>query len=415
MRPSLHLSYAAGLDWLECAPLGVVMDRQGSDRWRGVTDKFGWFLDEPHGAVIGFKVVDFSEFEPVEEIFDGPHFDVPALGLRDVSAGEIVLAAVPFLDGRDTVDRLHFDAAMSTKGEKALFHWTAALQAGNSMAHYGAGYTLLDLGRPHEAYRHLRNYTEVVPRDAWAWAYRARAALALGERAEAVGCLERAIAHEEVYGEETDAHELLAQLRAPARQPETLAYWDYDRNATIVCTSCDWAGAANRGEAMHRDLLDVTCPGCQKLLLMIPFPTVEETRAAAAAGNERAQAELGTVDVVEARWARAAELALASPDQLPELPGEALTIEWDFEEHDGESFTVLRHEGAEIWRELAFYEGFQRFEEVAEILERRYGSRLVAVEPTRASEVYLYGDRISSPRRIEAVNERLRRRHEGAE
>ena len=31
------------------------------------------------------------------------------------------------------------------------------------MAHFGLGYTLYDLGRFQEAYRHLRHYTEIAP------------------------------------------------------------------------------------------------------------------------------------------------------------------------------------------------------------------------------------------------------------
>ena len=243
MRPVLHLSYAAGLDWLECAPLGVVMDRQGSDRWEGVSDKFGWFLAEPGGPIIGFKIVDFSEFDAEAEaaIFSGPRFDVAALGLRDVSAGEIVLAALPFLDGCDTIDRVYFDAAIGADGDEALGHWIAALQAGNSMAHYGAGYTLLELGRDHDAYRHLRAYTELVPRDPWAWAYRARAALAIGERAEARSCCERAIEMEEVYDEETDAAELLEEIDGPTAPPKLV--WTEVRDTlwtAIGATGTHW-------------------------------------------------------------------------------------------------------------------------------------------------------------------------------
>ena len=214
--PALFLSFDVDLDWLECAPFGVVMDRQGPDRWRGVTAQFGWFLQAPGGAPIGFKVLDFSALDADDRelagIFSGPRFDVPALGLRAVSAGEILLAAPAFLRGESTVDRRFFDAALGASGEEALSYWTGALQAGNCMAHYGAGYTLLDLGRNHEAYRHLRAYTELVAADAWAWAYRAKAAAALGEGAEAIRCCERALELEERYGEETDAGALLAGL-----------------------------------------------------------------------------------------------------------------------------------------------------------------------------------------------------------
>jgi hypothetical protein len=120
----LHLSYDEHLDWLEATPFGTVMDRQGADRWRGVSERFGFFLDRPEGAEIGFKVVEFSQFDPddatVSEIFGGPLFDAPTLGLRDVSAGEIVLAAVPFVDGTSTVDRLFFTDAIAAEGEQAL-------------------------------------------------------------------------------------------------------------------------------------------------------------------------------------------------------------------------------------------------------------------------------------------------------
>lgn len=215
---ALFLSFDADLDWLEAAPFGVVMDRQGPDRWRGVSEHFGWFLERGSGEPVGFKVQGFSLFSPetpeVAEIFEGPRFHCPALGLNDVTAGEIVLAAPSFLGGESTVDRKYFDAAMATSGREALEYWTGALQSGNCMAHYGAGYTLIELGRNHEAYRHLRAYTELVEGDAWAWAYRARAAAAIGETAEAVACCMRALELETVYGEATDAADLLDQLRA---------------------------------------------------------------------------------------------------------------------------------------------------------------------------------------------------------
>jgi hypothetical protein len=60
-RP-LHISYNEHLDWLEATPFGAVMDRQGHGRWRGVSGQFGFFPDEPGGAEIGFKVVEFSDF-----------------------------------------------------------------------------------------------------------------------------------------------------------------------------------------------------------------------------------------------------------------------------------------------------------------------------------------------------------------
>ena len=80
------------------------------------------------------------------------------------------------------------------------------------MAHFGLGYTLYDLGRPQEAYRHLRHYTEIAPCGSWNWCWLGKAAEALGETSEARTAYERALELEDEGGEETDAAELLGRL-----------------------------------------------------------------------------------------------------------------------------------------------------------------------------------------------------------
>ena len=145
------------------------------------------------------------------------------------------------------------------------------------------------------------------------------------------------------------------------------------------------------------------------MLLIVPHPTAEETRAAAAAGNPRAQADIPSVDAREAWIRRAEKLELKRASQLPQLPGDELRIDWDYDEHDDERWTVLRHGDTELWRELAFYEGYERFAEVFEILRERYGSRLSEVGPTPASELYLYGDKLSAPETIARLNDSLSR------
>lgn len=128
-------------------------------------------------------------------LFEGPRFDVPVLGL-----------------GEPTLDMAYFGLAVAAGGagelDEALVLWRHCLEAGALEAHYGLGYTLLDLGRPREAYRHLRYYSELTPANPWAWCYRGRAAEALGEIDEARGCYARAIELED--GDlETDADERL--------------------------------------------------------------------------------------------------------------------------------------------------------------------------------------------------------------
>jgi tetratricopeptide (TPR) repeat protein len=90
--------------------------------------------------------------------------------------------------------------------------WRLCLEAGGLEAHYGLGYTLLDLERPHDAYRHLRYYTEITPANAWAWCYRGRAAEAIGENDEARNCYERAVELAPAGEDATDAAERLDSL-----------------------------------------------------------------------------------------------------------------------------------------------------------------------------------------------------------
>ena len=117
-----------------------------------------------------------------------PRFDVPSLALRGATVGEVVLAAQRTLTG-STPDVVEFDlavqAGMRGDRETAEEHWRACLACGEMTAHYGLGYTLIELGRPREAFGHLAMYTEICPRNAWAWAFRGRAAQHMGETAEA--------------------------------------------------------------------------------------------------------------------------------------------------------------------------------------------------------------------------------------
>jgi tetratricopeptide (TPR) repeat protein len=418
--PRLYLNHIANFDWLIALEFGRVDDAQPPETWRGLSESFGFLHEEPDGPEVGFKIVDFSQFDAddpeVAEIWDGPRFDAPVLGLRAVPAGEIVLAARALFGKQSSINRQFFSAAIDAEGEDALGLWLACLQAGDAMAHFGLGYTLYDLGRLREAYRHLRHYTEIAPCGSWNWCWLGKAAEAVGETAEARAAYERAIELESNGDQESDASELLEQLDAGAAGPPSeerpvgakhLKYWDYDCDAGLTCPSCAWSGRGADNENYFERLLDVRCPQCERLLLLVAFPTIEETRAAAAAGNTRAQAELPNVDARQTFLDRAQELELKDLGQLPSLEGDRLVIAWDFEQRGEERWTVLRHDAQEVWRELAYYEGYERFAAVFELLRQRYGSRLAALRPTPASELYLYGDNISAPQTIKRLNASL--------
>ena len=186
-----------------------------------------------------------------------------------------------------------------------------------------------------------------------------------------------------------------------------VAYYDYDAQAELDCPACGWHGTTGPDEYFD-ELFDVRCPSCERMLLIVSFPTAAETRAAAAAGNEEAIAALPAVAKRERFLADAAASELQSVDQLPELGGDELVITWDFVQDDaGAHWTVLRHGDTVLWRERAYWEGFERFRDVAVLLQERYGARLRGLTPTRAASMWLLGDRLWTIAAVDRINARL--------
>ncbi|HVL97263.1 MAG TPA: hypothetical protein VM266_15515 [Solirubrobacteraceae bacterium] len=215
-RPVLRISYDADLDFLTALVPGQVIDGQLADEVEALVDERAWlYFRGSDGPLIGFGVAEAFAVEPEAPLWEGPRFHVPSLALRAACAGEILLAARHAISG-STPDVAFFDSAVAagTQGDwdGADFHWRCCLECGEMRAHYGLGYTLVELGRPQEALGHLMAYTEICPRNAWAWVWRGRAAHAAGDAAEAAACYRRAIACEQEGSYATDAEELLAEL-----------------------------------------------------------------------------------------------------------------------------------------------------------------------------------------------------------
>ena len=208
----LYISRDLHYDWLIALEFGRVLDGQPADHLLPVGDEAAFVLDGAGGEIVGFSVMGLSQLDAsaddLKELWHGPRFDAPLFGLRGAHAGEVVLAAQAMLLEESTTNRRYFDMATGQEGEEAVASWRACLECGDSMAHYGLGYTLLELGRTREAYRHLRAYVETARWNAWAWCWLGRACLELGDHDEGRDALLRALALEDEE-DETDARELL--------------------------------------------------------------------------------------------------------------------------------------------------------------------------------------------------------------
>lgn len=218
--PRLYISLDTDGDWLTALEFGRTDDGLPAENWGPVGERFAYIHmgDAEEMPAVGFRVRGLSEFdadgEDVAEIWDAPRFDAPQLGLTAATAGEIVLAVRGTYGlERPSINRHMFSVAIEREGAPAANGWIACLHAGDPMAHYGLGYTLLDLGYEHDAYRHLRYYAEIAPAQPWAYNYHGQAAEAIGEVAEAEAAYERALELTAEGGVDTDAEKRLARLR----------------------------------------------------------------------------------------------------------------------------------------------------------------------------------------------------------
>ena len=150
-NPSLFINRDPSVGFLSALEFGRVSDGQRPSCWRPLDENFAYFVPERARRPRGFHVIDLDEFDPwaseVEEIWSGPRFAAPLLGLTDASAGEVILAARAHFGDEPSINRVYFDAAMQLKGEEALEMWRCCLESGDSMAHFALGYTLYDLGQ----------------------------------------------------------------------------------------------------------------------------------------------------------------------------------------------------------------------------------------------------------------------------
>lgn len=182
------------------------------------------------------------------------------------------------------------------------------------------------------------------------------------------------------------------QDRNASMSAKILSYYAFDDGAEITCPECGWSGAAREASVeYYEELFDVSCPRCDRMILIVSYPTPAETKEAAALGDSHAQEEMQFVDAREQFLRGFEERKLRTPDQLPDLDGDRLEFFWDMTWGD-EKLTVIRFGEREIWIEPALWEGFERFYEVKELLNQRYGARFSSLTPTADSEMWLYGD-----------------------
>ncbi len=217
---ALAVSFDADRDRLTACAFGTEPDRRFPGCQGEINDRLRFLLRSPGGTVIGFELrglyeVDVDDEEPC--LWTRPRFRVPALGLRSAVVAEVVLRARSVLAGRSTPDVLAVERAAAAQSsgdtEAAEVALRDALGAGHLRAHQHLAGCLLIQGRYAEAYDHARIFTELAPRDSWAWTWLGRACVEMGATQEATAALRRAVRLQGEGAASTPAASLLATLR----------------------------------------------------------------------------------------------------------------------------------------------------------------------------------------------------------
>lgn len=70
------------------------------------------------------------------------------------------------------------------------------------------------------------------------------------------------------------------------------------RDQQHTCDACDWQGTSRGMEMeLHDEQTEYSCPQCECPVLVVQHPTLEDVKAAAAAGNEEAQQQLAILEM----------------------------------------------------------------------------------------------------------------------
>lgn len=189
--------------------------------------------------------------------------------------------------------------------------------------------------------------------------------------------------------------------------PTFLAGIDPWEDMAFECRGCGrkLAGRDLEMAEMFRDLAEMACPDCGRLVALASFPTAREV----AANLHRMPPERRRE--AEAFLARCADWHrrnLHDPDQLPDIAADHIVLVWDETDRPARGDIVVRFGDREIYRGPTSWEYYDYFIEACKVLRRKYGNRLYDVIPTERAHCGLWGDRLSAPARTDGIRRRIR-------
>lgn len=78
--------------------------------------------------------------------------------------------------------------------------------------------------------------------------------------------------------ERISAQELVRQIvfyQTANHRARIIDYQNFDKDEVLECPVCGWKGTSEGHIEYYDDLFDVSCPLCEKMLLIVQYPRVE--------------------------------------------------------------------------------------------------------------------------------------------
>jgi hypothetical protein len=187
-------------------------------------------------------------------------------------------------------------------------------------------------------------------------------------------------------------------------------YFDNWKNEALTCEQCGrkWKLDLKRADEYEQPL-EFRCPACDAVLAIVNFPTVDEMKEN---WDKLSPSEKELCSTAEDLDRDFAITNLNSPAQLPDIEAEQIILVWDVEPELGDvsgepKYVTIKHQGQSIWKERAFFECVGRFDEVVDVLKKKYGNRLKDLLPSSASLTFLGGDDLSAWDKLAKIRSRM--------